>query len=244
VERPWNPSQRRWRFDPANSEARLAYHALRDRLEGRQSDVEALSVPGSRYIDFLLPGLMALGLVNSCLWGVGWGLVEMRQKRLLRLMLATPMRPGIFFGSLFAARLILTAVEAAIVFAFSAWIFDVRVHGSWLALAALWTCGAAAFFGLAVLVACRTDRPAVGQGLVNAVTLPMFVVSGVFFGLDNFAPKLQKVFRLFPPTLLVDGTRAVVNGGAGLPEMLPTCLALLGLGVLFFGVGRRFFRFY
>jgi ABC-type polysaccharide/polyol phosphate export permease len=80
--------------------------------------------------------------------------------------------------------------------------------------------------------------------LVTAVTMPMFLVSGVFFGLDNFSPLLQKVFRLFPPTLLVDATRQVMSAGAGLAEVAPACLALGAMGLLCFGLGYKLFRFY
>ena len=244
LEKAWDPARRLWRFDPANQAALLAYHHLRDELEAHPVDTKPLSLPGGRYIDFLLPGLLALGVVNSCLWGIGWNLVELRQKRLLRLMLATPLSPNAFFASLFGGRLVLAFGEVGVLLAFSAWLFDIRVQGSLPALLTLWFCGLAGFFGLAVLVACRTDRSAVGQGLINAITLPMFVVSGVFFGLDNFSPGLQTAFRAFPPTLMVDATRAVMNTGAGWAEVAKPCAALLGMGAVCFGIGRRWFRFY
>jgi ABC-type multidrug transport system permease subunit len=244
VERAWDGPARRWRFDPADSQALLAYHVLRDRLEGRTSDAEPLHVPGARYIDFLLPGLLALGLVNSCLWGVGWGLIELREKRLLRLMLATPLSPGAFFAAQFVGRLLLSVLESAALLAFSALLFHVRVQGSLGALAALWACGVAGFFGVAVLVGSRTARSSVGQGLINAVTIPMFVISGVFFGLDNFPPALQRAFHLFPPTLMVDASRLVMNTPAGWADVAPACLALLAMGAACYGLGRRWFRFY
>ena len=244
VERPWDPAHRLWRFDPANQSALLAYHELRDRLEKRPDDTQAVKAPGGRYIDFLLPGLLALGLVNACLWGVGWNLVEMREKRLLRLMLATPLSPGTFFGALFAGRLLLALGEMAILLAFSRWLFGIQVLGSYGALIALWISGLAAFFGVAVLVGCRTDRSSVGQGLINAVTMPMFVISGVFFGLDNFPPHLQAVFRSFPPTLLVDATRTVISAGGGWPDVAGPIAALLAMGAVCFLLGRRLFRFY
>jgi ABC-type multidrug transport system permease subunit len=244
VERPWDPAQRRWRFDPANQAALLAYHTLRDLLDKRPDDTVPVQVPGGRYIDFLLPGLLALGLVNACLWGIGWNLVEMREKRLLRLMLATPLSPGAFFGALFMGRLILSLGEMAVLLAFSRLLFGIHVLGSYGALAALWLSGMAAFFGLGVLVGCRTDRPSVGQGLVNAVTIPVFVISGVFFGLDNFPPGLQTVFRAFPPTLLVDATRTVISAGGGWGDVEVPIAALLGMGLVCFSLGRRWFRFY
>jgi ABC-2 type transport system permease protein len=242
--KPWDDASRSFRFDPANQDALLCYHRLRDAITGARDEAEPLKVPGARYVDFLLPGLMALGVVSSCLWGIGWNLVEMRQKKLLRLMLASPLKPGTYFAALYLGRLITGAGELLILLLFSRILFHVTVQGSILALAALWVCGIGAFFGLAVLVASRTARSAVGQGLINAVTLPMFVVGGVFFSLDNFSPTLQKIFHAFPPTLMVDATRQVMSAGAGLAEVAPACLALGAMGLACFALGYKLFRFY
>jgi ABC-type multidrug transport system permease subunit len=135
-------------------------------------------------------------------------------------------------------------VEAGTLLAASSLLFGVHVLGSVWALAGLWLCGLVAFFGLAVLLGSRTDRPSIGQGLINAATLPMFLVSGIFFSLDNFPPALASVFRAFPPTLLVDGTRAVMGGGGGWPEVALPCLVLLATGAACFAVGKRIFRFH
>ncbi len=244
VERPWDPARRRWRFDPADARAELAYRELREDLAGLPPDADPVTVPGGRYIDFLLPGLLALGVVNACLWGVGWRLVELREKRLLRLMLATPLDREAFFAALFLGRLLLSLAEMAVLLVFSRLLFHVRVLGDPLALAVLWLAGSAAFFGLAVLVGSRTDRPSVGQGLINAVTLPVFLISGVFFSLDNFPPALAAAFRWFPPTLLVDGTRAVMSGGAGWSAVAGPTAALLAMGAGCYALGRALFRFY
>jgi ABC-2 type transport system permease protein len=244
LENAWDPAGRQWRFDPADQQALLAYHQLRDALEARPKDTQPLQVPGTRYVDFLLPGLLALGLVNSCLWGIGWNLIEMREKRLLRLMLATPLRPEAFFASLFLGRLILAVAETGVLLAFCVFVFHVQIQGSLGALLGLWVCALAGFFGLGMLVGSRTDRASVGQGLINAVTLPVFLISGVFFSLDNFPPWLGRIFHCFPPTLLVDATRAVINTGAGWSEVAGPCLALLGMGLLCYLPARRWFKFY
>lgn len=244
IERPWDPDARRYLYDAADQDAVLTYHRIRDVFDGRSDQSVPVTLPGSRYVDFLLPGMLALGLVSSCLWGIGWNLIEMRQKKLLRLMLASPLKPGTFFFSLFLGRAITAVGEVIVLLSFSAWLFKIQVQGSFLALGLLWLCGLAAFFGLAVLMGSRTARPAVGQGLINAVTVPMFIVSGVFFSLDKFPPWLQKVFHAFPPTLMVDATRQVMNTGAGLAAVAPACLALGAMGLLCFGIGYKVFRFY
>jgi ABC-type multidrug transport system permease subunit len=244
LENAWEPGVRHWRFDPADQQALLAYHQLRDALEARPKDTLPLQVPGTRYVDFLLPGLLALGLVNSCLWGIGWNLIEMREKRLLRLMLATPLRPEVFFASLFLGRLILAVAETGVLLAFCVFVFHVQIQGSLGALLGLWVCALCGFFGLGMLVGSRTDRASIGQGLINAVTLPVFLISGVFFSLDNFPTWLVGIFHCFPPTQLVDATRAVINAGAGWSEVAVPCLALLGMGVACYLPARRWFKFY
>jgi ABC-2 type transport system permease protein len=244
LENAWDAGARQWRFDPADQQALLAYHQLRDELETRPKDTQPLQVPGTRYVDFLLPGLLALGLVNSCLWGIGWNLIEMREKRLLRLMLATPLRPEAFFASLLLGRLILAVAETGILLAFCVFVFHVQIQGSLGALLGLWVCALAGFFGLGMLVGSRTDKASVGQGLINAVTLPVFLISGVFFSLDNFPPWLGRIFHCFPPTLLVDATRAVINTGAGWREVAGPCAALLAMGLACYVPARRWFKFY
>ena len=159
-------------------------------------------------------------------------------------MMATPLTPAAFFGGLFLSRLLLAVAEAGILLTFAHWLFDVRISGSWAAFAALQLSGVAGFFGLAVLAASRTDKASVGQGLINLVTLPMFVIGGVFFGLDGFPRPLQALFHSFPPTLLVDATRQVVNTSAGAAEVAWPCLALLGMGGLCFAAGAKIFRYY
>jgi ABC-type multidrug transport system permease subunit len=244
LENAWDPAGRRWRFDPADQQALLAYHQLRDALEAHPKDTLPLQVPGTRYVDFLLPGLLALGLVNSCLWGIGWNLIEMREKRLMRLMLATPLQPGVFFASLFLGRLILAVAETGVLLAFCVFVFHVQIQGSLGALLALWVCGLAAFFGLGVAVGSRTDKSSVGMGMINAVTLPVYLISGVFFSLDNFPGWLGRIFHCFPPTLLVDATRSVINAGAGWSDVAWPCLALLGMGLACYLPARRWFKFY
>ena len=154
--------------------------------------------------------------------------------RLCRLILAR----------LILGRLILAVAETGVLLTFCVLIFHVRVQGSLAALLGLWVCGLAGFFGLGVLVGSRTDRASIGQGLINAVTLPVFLISGVFFSLDNFPPWLASLCRAFPPTLLVDATRAVINTGAGWREVAGPCLALLGMGLGCYLPARRWFRFY
>ncbi len=246
LDQAWDDLARVGRFDPADKEAELAWRRLDSVLRGGKlaDGWIAETRAGGRYVDFLLPGLIAFGLVSSCLWGVGWTLVEYRQRKFLRRVMATPMPPLSLFGGLFAARVLLAGMEALTLATFGALAYGVRPSGSLAALLVTLLCGLYAFFGLAVLMASRTERSQVGQGLINAVTLPCFVLCGVYFSLDAYPSWLQSLCRLLPPTMLVDTVREIYNAGAGWAQIGVPCAALLAMGTVCLGLGVRFFRYY
>jgi ABC-2 type transport system permease protein len=246
VLRPWDPAQRRFVLDPANTEGELAMHRCRDWFQGsaEPGDIEVLDARGSRYIDFVLPGLFASSVINSCLWGVGWVLIDYRQKKFLRRMVATPLKKWQFFLSLVLGRTAMLSIEFGTLFCFTRYFFDVQIQGSLAAFAAVMLCGLLAFFGLASLIASRTTNPQVGIGLINAVTLPMFVVSGMFFSYERFPAAVQPVLRYFPPTMMVDTLRSVMNEGAGMLQAAPACLALGLMGLICLSLGMSRFRWY
>ena len=125
--------------DPGVPEGRtarlLAVDALQ-RMEGRSDAVllaeEHVTRPGGRYIDFLIPGLLGFGLMSSSVWGIGWGLVQMRMGKLLKRLVATPMRRVDLLASFILSRLLLALVETVFFLLFARLLFSVRVQGSLL----------------------------------------------------------------------------------------------------------------
>ena len=243
---PAEPKSRRFLLDPSNNESELALRRCRGALAGeaKAEDIEILDAKGSRYIDFVLPGLFASSVINSCLWGVGWVLIDYRQKKFLRRMVATPMKKWQFFASLVMGRMVFLSIEFGTLFGFARWFFDVEIQGSHLAFLMVMLSGMLGFFGLASLIASRTSNPQVGIGLINALTLPMFVVSGMFFSYERFPAIVQPVLRYFPPTMMVDTLRSVMNEGAGLAQAWPACLGLALMGAVFMAIGQKMFRWY
>jgi len=233
-------------MDLSNQEAKVSYWLLQSALEPQTSalKVQPVTSKGSRYVDFLVPGLMALGIMNSCIWGIGWATIELRMKKLLRRMVATPMPPWAFLVSQLANRFLISVVELAVLFAFSYLYFDLTNQGSWLAMGLLVFAGNLAFAGVAVLMASRTSSTTVGSGLVNLVTMPMMVVSGIFFSYQNFPEWSWSVLSMLPLSLLADGFRAVINEGAGLSDVASIIglLAATGLGLGL--VGLKSFKWY
>lgn len=234
----------RARFDPANDGARSAWRALDQRLSGRAPTAapQALESRGDRYIDFLIPGLLALGVMNSCMWGIGYALIDIRSKKLLRRMAASPMSKTAFMLSHFIARLSFIALESLLLFVFARFVFDVEFQGSPLALILLLASGAAAFSGIAILCASRAQSLQAANGVVNAVTLPMTIVSGIFFSYQSFPDWIVSVLQYLPLTLLADAVRACFNEGAGLAAAAPAIAALFAVGALTFLPGLKLFR--
>jgi ABC-2 type transport system permease protein len=238
-----------YRFDPTRPESRVARMAVDDvlqRADGRVDPTAArdrvFSEPGARYIDFLIPGLIGLNLMGSGMWGLGFAIVQARTQRLLKRLAATPMRRWHFLLSFMLSRLIFLVLEVAAILIFAYYVFDVRVHGSWLNLTLIALIGSMAFSGIGLLVGARTKTVEGASGLMNLVMLPMWLLSGSFFSAAKFPDFLQPFIKALPLTVLNDALRAVMNDGAGLAAA-GLSIGILSLwGVVSFTIALRIFR--
>jgi ABC-2 type transport system permease protein len=202
-------------------------------------EVKHLDAPGSRYIDFLLPGMIGMGLMGGGMWGVGFVVVDMRVRKLLKRFLATPMRRTDFLLAVMLSRLLFTLADVVVLVAFGYYVFGVRCQGSYLELTAVVILGGAAFAGIGLLVASRAQTLETVSGLMN---LPMWVLSGVFFSSERFPEAAQPVINLLPLTALNQALRGIMLEGKSLPAMVPQ-LTILGLyAVITFGIALRVFR--
>jgi ABC-type multidrug transport system permease subunit len=204
--------------------------------------LEPVSEPGGRYIDFLIPGLLGMNMMNGGLWGVGFVLVEMRIKKLLKRLAATPMRRADFLLAVLSGRLIVILLEVALLLGFGHVLFGVAVRGSWLALGLISALGCLCFASMGLLVGSRAVRSETAAGLVNVLTLPMMLLSGVFFSYERFPEWLHPLLRLLPLTALNDALRSVLNEGAGLLEQTGRLGVLLAWTALCFALALRRFR--
>jgi ABC-type multidrug transport system permease subunit len=178
------------------------------------------------------------------MWGIGYSLVEQRTKKLLRRMIATPMKKSSFLISHFVGRTVLCAVEALLLYVFVHYYFDISIQGSIPALVVLFLAGVIAFTGIAIFAASRTSRTEIANGLINAVTMPMMVVSGVFFSYHNFPDIVIPLIQVLPLTMLADGIRSIFIEGAGFREVTSSIFILSGLGVIFFAFGLKIYKWY
>ena len=240
-----------YNFDPVNSDAKLTYLNLSRIINNRNQsesnineNVEPLTLKGTRYIDFLIPGLIAMGIMMSSVWGLGYGIIETRSKKLLRRMIATPMKKSYFLISLISVRAVMNFIEAGLLFTFSFFVFGTTIQGNVLALILIFIAGNIGFAGISILTASRTANPEVGNGLINAILTPMVVLSGIFFSYHNFPAWAIGFIKILPLTLLADGIRGIIIEGAGLAEIAIPFFALLITGIITFFIGLKFFKWY
>lgn len=242
-----------YHFDPLSSEVHLTYMKLasltgNDSVTVNQSvnhpSIRPMTVPGTRYIDFLLPGLITMGVMMSCMWGISYGIIEKRFKKLLRRLVATPMKKSHFLMALITVRIIMNFIEALILLLFAMLVFDVKIQGNLFSLVALYLAGNVAFSGIAVFVSSHTSNTEVGNGLINVVVMPMMVLSGIFFSYQNFPDWSLPVIRNLPLTIMTDGVRSIFNEGAGFSEVTIPALILFATGGLFFAAGLKIFKWY
>lgn len=222
-------------YDPANKESRRARWVANDVIQqagGRADPVitmdEVAAIPGTRYIDFLVPGLLALSLMSTSIWGTGLTIVAARRENLLKRYLATPMQPYEYILSHIVARFLIMVVEIAVVLVAARLIFNFRVAGRMTDFLALAVLGTAGLTALGLLLGARTANTGLMNGLANLISLPMMILGGAWFSRANFPEWLATAARFLPLTPLIDGLRRVALEGVGLAQLGPE------LGVLAF----------
>ena len=236
-------------LDPTKPNAVLAQSVIDDLLQraaGREdpldNPIEEMHEPGGRYVDFLVPGMLGMGLLGGGLWGVGFAIVDMRIRKLLKLFLATPMKKTHFLAALMISRMIFTISEIVLLMLFAKFVFGVVVYGNLLLVALLIVVGAIEFSGIGLLVASRAQTLEAVSGLMNLVMLPMWIFSGIFFSTDRFPEFMQPFISLLPLTPLIRALRAVMLEGAGLWAITPNLLIMAAWAVITFAIALRIFR--
>ena len=242
-------SPRVYKFDPTRPESRMARAIVDDalqRAEGRADPTpvrdQLVTEPGSRYIDFLIPGLLGFNLMSSGMWGVGFVIVDMRVRKLIKRMIATPMTRAHFLLSFVLVRGVFLLGELPVLLCFANWVFNVPIRGSVLLIAGLCALGSLMFAGMGLLIGSRAQNTHSVAGLVNAVTLPMLVTSGVFFSAARFPEAIQPIIKLLPLTALIEAVRTVMLDGVGLAAVATQIGIMIAWGLISFVIALRIFR--
>lgn len=238
-----------FRYDPTRAESRLARVAVNDALQrasGRRDlwapRDEPVVIQGSRYIDWLLPGLLGMNIMSTGLWSAGYSIVQARTRHLLKRLLATPMRRGHFLLSHLFGRLVFLGLEVGALLLFGWLAFRVPIRGSLVTLGEVAVLGALSFGGIGLLVASRARTVEGVSGLLNVVMMPMWLLSGVFFSSSNFPERVQPIIRALPLTALNEALRAVMMDGATAWQLGRQTLVLGAWGVAGFAIALRIFR--
>lgn len=238
-----------YQFDPTRAESRFARLAVDDALQraaGRQDPwsarEEKVVIPGSRYVDWLIPGLLGVNIMTTGVWGIGFSIVQARWRRLLKRLVASPMRRRDYLLAQVLARLLFLVGEVGVLVAFGVFVLGMPVRGSWWAIGFMSLLGALCFGGFGLLVASRARTFEGISGLVNVAVLPMWIFSGVFFSAANFPDAVQPVIQALPLTALNDGLRAVMLEGAPLVQVGPDILIMTAWGAATFAIALRIFR--
>jgi ABC-2 type transport system permease protein len=243
------PDGIRYRYDDTRAEsapARLMVDDALQRAAGRRDPIattsEYIREKGSRYIDFLLPGLIALNLMGSGVWGTGFAIVDARRKKLLKRLLATPMSRAEYLLSFPLAQQLLLLIEVGTILTFGVLVFDVPVRGSLITL--LFTCvvGSLTFGALGLLAAARPSTVEGASGVMNLLLMPMWVLSGVFFSSARFPEVVQPFIKALPLTALVDALRQIMLEGGSLGSVVGQLAVLAGWLVVGFVVALKIFK--
>ncbi len=237
------------RFDPARPEAATAQlrvqHALAlaaDENADPPLQLEPVTETGSRYVDFLFPGLIGMNLMGTGMWGIGFAIADARRRKFLKRMLVTPMRRTSFFLSFMLSRLVFLALELAFLAGFGRWVLGVPFEGDLVSFTIVALLGALTFAGLGILVASRARTIEGVSGLMNLVMVPMWLASGVFFSYERFPDALHPFLKLLPLTALNDALRAVMLDGESIFQVGPELAVMVGWTVLTLVVSLKIFR--
>jgi ABC-2 type transport system permease protein len=206
--------------------------------------IEKAQITGDaiRYVDWVLPGILGMNMMFSCLFGVGYVVVRYRKNGFLKRLRATPLRPIEFILAQIASRMSLIILISVFIYTGTHLLLDTRMEGSYLTLLLIAMIGAISLVSLGLMVASRVTSEELAGGLLNLINWPMMLLSGVWFSLEGAGQFVQSIAKIFPLTHILDSARAVMLDGAGLIDIAPNLAALVLMSAVFLGVGAGFFR--
>ena len=236
--------QDRYWINPDSPKGYFAERLLLQSDFAVDGDIEKAQITGDaiRYVDWVLPGILGMNMMFSCLFGVGYVVVRYRKNGFLKRLQATPLRPIEFIIAQIASRMTLIIVITIFVYTGTHLILDTRMEGNYLTLLLIAMVGAVSLVSLGLMVASRVTSEELAGGLLNMINWPMMLLSGVWFSLEGAGPFMQNLAKIFPLTHILDSARAVMLDGAGLIDVAPHIAALLLMSTVFLGIGAGFFR--
>ena len=234
-----SPPPRYW----VNSDSPKGYIVERLLIES-DSTVRRQEVRGEavRYVDWLLPGVIGMNMMFNCLFGVGYVVVRYRKSGFLKRLSATPLRAIEFIGAQILSRLVLTLLVTVTIYLLASWLVGFHMRGSYLLLAAVAALGSFSMIALSMFIVARFTSDELAAGVLNALTWPMMMLSGVFFSLEAAPHWLQLTAKAFPLTQMLDAARSIMIDGAGLAQIATPILYLTLTAVAFLALGAWSFK--
>ncbi|RIK38622.1 MAG: hypothetical protein DCC58_16425 [Chloroflexi bacterium] len=204
--------------------------------------VQAVDSKALRYIDFFVPGVLALSLMNSGMIGLASAFVTYRERGILRRIKATPFPLSSFIGARITSQLFVSVTQAIVLVGAGMLLFDLRINGNPLYILVMVILGSLAFLSLGFVIAAFARNQEAADSIANAFSFPMMFLSGIFFPVDSAPEWLQPIMRLIPLRYLADGLRDLMVRNAGLTDVWPELLIMAATGVIGFLLALRFFR--
>jgi ABC-2 type transport system permease protein len=236
-------------YDPTRPESALARQRVDDALQraaGRRDPVQTadryITEPGTRYIDFLIPGLIGMNLLAGSMWGVGYVIVDMRVRKLLKRLIATPMKRSHFLWATLGGRIAFMIPELAVIIGAGVILFGFPVRGNVISILLVSLIGAMSFSGLGMLAACRAQKLETVSGIMNVIMMPMWILSGVFFSPERFPEIFQPFIRALPLTQFNYVLRAIILEGASLGSQVWRLAFIAAWGGISYFLTLRWFR--
>jgi len=209
-----------------------AQQKLRQTVDGREI----------RYVDWVLPGILGMNMMFGCLFGVGYVLVRYRKNGVLKRLKATPLTAFEFLCAQVLSRLLLIMVVTSGVFAVCNWVFDIYVEGSYLAIFIVFALGTVSLISLGLMMATRIKSEELANGVLNLMSFPMMILSGVWFSLEGAHPYIIAFSKALPLTHMLDAIRAIMTDGATLMDVSNQIIILLIMSVVFLIIGTVTFK--
>ena len=238
-----------YRYDPTRPGARETRYRVDEAIQRAGGRTDAVRIEevrsaerGGRYIDFLVPGLVGMNIMGSCMWGMGYAIVDARRRKLLKRFAVTPMNRTHFLLAFFLSRLVFLVLEVVVLIACGRLLFGVEVQGSVVAVMAVALLGTAAFSGLALLIASRTSSTEAASGWMNFVQLPMWILSGSFFSYSRFPDFVHPAIKALPLTAINDGLRQIINEGGSIAAVAPQAAVLAAWSIVGFFLALKMFK--
>ena len=194
------------------------------------------------YADWVLPGILGMNMMFSCLFGVGYVVVRYRKNGFLKRLRATPLSSFEFIAAQVSSRLVLILIITTVIYTGTHMMLDTRMEGSYFTLLLVAVVGAISLVSMGLVVSARVTSEELAGGLLNLINWPMMMLSGVWFSLEGAGPALQSFAKIFPLTHVLDSARAVMLDGATLADIAPSMIALTVMSAVFLAIGAKIFR--